>query len=84
MTTNSNPDAENAEVTFEAALAQLEDAVKKLESGELALDDAISQFQTGMQLVRLCRDKLQAAEQKVEMVMASERGIDVSPFRLEE
>ncbi len=82
--TNPNPDAGSAELTFEVALARLEDAVKKLESGELSLDDAISQFQAGMQLVRLCRNKLQAAEQKIELVMASERGIEVSPFKLEE
>ena len=72
------------EVHFEAALLQLEEVVKALEGGELPLDSAIDQFQRGMQLVRICREKLLKAEQKVELVMANEQGITSRPFQVEE
>lgn len=74
---------ENA-LPFEAAMAQLEGVVRALESGDLPLEHAIAQFQTGMQLVKLCRDQLEAAEQKVEMVLASDQGLTVRPFEVEE
>lgn len=71
-------------LSFEAALGLLEDVVHALEAGELALDDAIERFQTGMQLVRLCREKLQSAEQKVELVMSTETGVETRPFEVKE
>ncbi len=72
------------DLSFEAALGLLEDVVRALEAGDLALDDAIERFQTGMQLVRMCREKLHFAEQKVEMVMATENGIETRPFEVKE
>lgn len=71
-------------LSFEAALGLLEDVVRALEAGELALDDAIERFQTGMRLVRLCREKLHAAEQKVELVMATETSVEARPFEVKE
>ncbi|MCY0876362.1 MAG: exodeoxyribonuclease VII small subunit [Firmicutes bacterium] len=71
-------------IAFEAAMTALEGVVRALESGELPLEAAIDQFQSGMRLVKMCRDQLEAAEQKVEMVLASEQGIVRKPFALEE
>jgi len=70
-------------VPFEAAIAELEQVVKGLESGDLSLDDAIDKFQRGMHLVKVCREQLQVAEQKVELVLSSERGLQTRDFDLE-
>ena len=61
------------ELSFEAALAELEGVVQELEGGDLPLDEAILRYQSGMQLVRACRERLKAAEQRIEMVLAQEQ-----------
>lgn len=55
----------NQEATFEQSLGRLEEIVKKLESGNLPLEDAISIYQEGLQLSRVCSIKLEEAEGKV-------------------
>ena len=52
-------------LTFEAALARLEETAKLLESGSVPLDESLSLFEEGISLVKLCNSKLDAAEQKV-------------------
>lgn len=52
-------------LSFEAALARLEETVRLLESGNVPLDDSLSLFEEGIALVKLCNGKLDAAEQKV-------------------
>ncbi|MBQ8523030.1 MAG: exodeoxyribonuclease VII small subunit [Clostridia bacterium] len=52
-------------LTFEAALARLEETVHLLESGNVPLDDSLSLFEEGIALVKFCNNKLDAAEQKV-------------------
>ena len=78
--TEKNRANDEAEIGFEVALSQLEDIVRLLEGGDLPLDEAIDRFQSGMHLVRVCREKLQAAEQKVEIVIASGQSITTVPF----
>lgn len=56
---------------FEAALERLQQTVKKLESGELSLDDALKSFEEGVKLTRTCQQHLASAEQKVEILMKS-------------
>ena len=56
---------EKKELTFEAALARLEETVRLLESGNVPLDDSLSLFEEGIALVKLCNSKLDTAEQKV-------------------
>ena len=53
------------QLSFEAALARLEDTVRLLESGNVPLDDSLSLFEEGIALVKLCNSKLDTAEQKV-------------------
>lgn len=82
-----NPQTEGTgptEPTFEEALSELEVVVRALESGELTLDQAIDHFQTGMRLVQVCRERLHAAEQKVEVVLATEGDLSTRPFVVEE
>lgn len=57
-----------ASVPFEDALDKLQETVKKLESGTLSLEDALQEYEKGIQLSRLCQNYLQAAEQRVELL----------------
>jgi exodeoxyribonuclease VII small subunit len=72
------------ELSFESALSRLETIVRQLESGELPLDEAISQFQEGMMLAKICRDRLDQAEQKIEMLVAEAGNLQKRPFQPEE
>jgi len=56
-------------ITFETALEELQGVVKKLENGELSLEQALQQFERGIKLTRACQERLIAAEQKVEILM---------------
>ncbi|OFZ79834.1 MAG: exodeoxyribonuclease VII small subunit [Bdellovibrionales bacterium RIFOXYD1_FULL_53_11] len=51
---------------FETALAELQQAVAKLESGKLTLEDSLRCFEEGVRLSRVCQQQLAVAEQKVE------------------
>ena len=52
----------NRNIKFEEALAELEAAVEKLESGELPLEEAIEEFQKGTELSKICLEKLNKAK----------------------
>ncbi|QNO16733.1 exodeoxyribonuclease VII small subunit [Alkalicella caledoniensis] len=54
------------EKRFEEAYNQLQDIVRKLEEGNLDLEDALSQFEEGMSLLSICKEKIKTAEQKIE------------------
>ena len=66
---------------FEEAMQLLEDIVRKLESGNLSLDESLSAFEEAVGLVKLCNEKLEDAEQKVRILTASASGeITDMPF----
>jgi exodeoxyribonuclease VII small subunit len=68
-------------LTFEKSLEKLESIVKKLESGELSLEDSIKAFEEGVRLAQNCGKKLDEAEKKVEILLTSKDGQDVrQPF----
>ncbi len=72
------------ELTFEQAMAQLEDIVRQLESGDLSLDEMVQRYEEGMRLLRFCQQKLMAAEQRVKKVTITDEGtIEVSDFEVE-
>jgi len=60
--------------SFEDALAELEEIAEKLEDGTLGLDDSIKEFEKGIKLARLCQDKLEEAERKIEILQKGEDG----------
>ena len=62
------------DMTFEAALARLESIVRMLESGNAALDESLSVFEEGIALVKMCNEKLEAAEQKIKILPKAEDG----------
>ena len=71
---------ENAEITFEGALARLEALVRTLEAGNEDLDASLAAFEEGISLVRFCTEKLEAAEQKVKILLTDADGVSEAPF----
>lgn len=57
-----------SEITFEQALAELEEIIKKLEDGKLPLEDAVKAFERGSELKKICEEKLKNAQLKIEML----------------
>ncbi len=69
-----------AEMNFEEAMAALEGVVSQLERGEVPLDQSIALYERGAQLKAHCAAKLKDAEEKVELIRASEgRAVGVAP-----
>jgi exodeoxyribonuclease VII small subunit len=58
-----------APIAFEKSLAELEALVEKLEQGDVPLEDALKNFERGVQLTRECQSALKAAQQKVEILL---------------
>ncbi|MGN1409443.1 MAG: exodeoxyribonuclease VII small subunit [Eubacteriales bacterium] len=65
---------EKQEMTFETAIARLEEIVRMLESGNAPLDKSLAMFEEGVSLVKLCNSRLDNAEQKVKMLTLGENG----------
>lgn len=62
--------SKNRAPDFERSLAELEALVKKLEDGQLPLEDSLKQFERAMALAKICQTALNAAEQKIETITA--------------
>ena len=61
-------------MTFEKALAELEQIVAKLEKGGVALNDSLALFEKGVKLTRFLRAELDKAERKIEILLKDEKG----------
>ena len=61
-------------ISFEEAMLSLEDIVKKLEYGGLSLEESLSSFEEAVKLVKICNEKIEAAEQKVKMLVENADG----------
>lgn len=57
------------EITFEENLEKLEDIVKRLESGEVPLDEAIDKFHEAMKISEVCDKKLKSAEEQISKIV---------------
>ena len=73
---------EKQELSFEESLEKLEGIVKKLEIGDIPLDDAINEFNEAIKLSKLCDDKLKKAEAAIAKVV-KENG-EIVDFQVEE
>lgn len=60
--------AEKKKMTFEKALARLEEIVRAMESGDAMLDKSLALFEEGVGLVKYCQTALDEAEQKVKLL----------------
>ena len=69
-----------AELSFEAALAELEGVVSQLESGDMPLEQALEAFESGVKLSRRCAATLDAAERRIEILMAGRSGLRIEAF----
>ncbi|CAG9613952.1 Exodeoxyribonuclease 7 small subunit [Bacillus rhizoplanae] len=65
-------------VSFEEAIAKLEQIVSKLEQGDVPLEEAISYFKEGMELSKLCDDKLKDVQDQMAVILG-ENG-ELRPF----
>lgn len=68
------PDNKKGGLTFEKAMKRLEEIVKKLDEGEIPLEESIKIFEEGMELVNFCHNKLLEVEKKVEEIMKKSEG----------
>ncbi len=69
--------------TFEESLKQLETIVAQLERGDLALEDSIRMFEEGMRLSAQCKQELDNAESKVQILLKQRDGsLKPEPFPL--
>lgn len=71
---------EQENVNFEEAMNQLEQIVSQLERGDVPLEEAIDLFQSGMQLSKLCNQKLAEVERKIEMIVEVDGELVKKPF----
>ncbi|MGP8319377.1 MAG: exodeoxyribonuclease VII small subunit [Methanosarcinaceae archaeon] len=67
-------------VTFEQSLEELETLVEKLEHGQLTLDESLGTFENGMELARVCTQKLTRAERKIEQLIKENGELKTEPF----
>ena len=57
------------DLSFEDSLEKLEEIVNKLENGDVPLDEAIDEFKKAMDLVKLCENKLNSAEEAIAKIV---------------
>ena len=73
-----------AAMNFEDALAELEQIVRRLEAGQVRLDEAIKSYERGAQLKRHCETKLNEAQQRVDrIVIGPEGAVRAQPMKLD-
>ena len=73
-----------AAMSFEDALAELEQIVRRLEGGQVKLDEAIMSYERGAQLKRHCERKLNEAQQRVDRIVIGPDGaVGMEPAKLD-
>ena len=72
MTTKAK--AAGSDLNFETAMDRLEKIVEQMESGQLPLEDLIVRYEEGMNLVKVCQERLASAEQKIEIIARNNAG----------
>lgn len=68
------------EISFEAALARLEQIVRALESGEISLDRSITLYEEGVRLVGICNSTLSNAERRIKILVDGGDGLHEEDF----
>ncbi|GAA0602751.1 exodeoxyribonuclease VII small subunit [Virgibacillus siamensis] len=64
-------------VSFEEAMDQLEQIVAKLEEGDVALEKAITYYQQGMKLSKVCNDKLKNVQEKMTQIVNEQGELEI-------
>lgn len=82
-TSDPTGSADIVAMSFEDALAELEQIVRRLEAGQVKLDDAIECYERGAQLKRHCEQKLNEAQARVERIVIGPDGlVGAEPVKL--
>ncbi len=76
--------ASTKKFNLEKSLADLEELVEELESGDLPLEKAMKKFEEGIKLTRGCQAALKEAEQKVEILLQSAGGEELEDFEVDD
>jgi exodeoxyribonuclease VII small subunit len=74
LAVSSKPKQRETELNFENAMDRLETIVEQMESGKLPLEDLIVRYEEGMNLVKICQERLTNAEQKIEIIARNSAG----------
>ena len=62
------------QIQFEEAFKRLDEIVTKLESGDLSLEESMTLFEEGITLTKTCKTRLEAAEQKIQLLLKDSDG----------
>jgi exodeoxyribonuclease VII small subunit len=63
-----------AEMKFEDALKKLEKIIEEMEQGDLSLDEALKKYQEGLELSRVCSQRLENAKKKIDVLTKNKKG----------
>ena len=80
MGTPEKQSTDQDDLSFEQALANLEEIIQRMESGEAPLDSLITHYQTGVKMLKLCREKIEAAEMNVKEVQEKDKELIKKDF----
>ena len=70
-------------IDFEDALLKLENEVRRLESGDLSLEESIAAFEESIKLVKICNERLESAERRVRILTEGADGtVTDAPFTI--
>ncbi len=64
-------------ITFEEAIKRLEEIVRELESGEIEIEKALTVFEEGIRLSKICAKKLSTIERRIEILKKGEKNEDI-------
>ena len=71
---STKPKQAALETNFETAMDRLEAIVEQMESGKLPLEELIVRYEEGMNMVKVCQERLASAEQKIEIIARNSAG----------
>lgn len=69
---------------FETTLKELEEIVTHLEAGDLPLEEALNEFETAIKLVQQGQERLQKAEQRIQILLNKDENADLVDYQREE
>lgn len=70
-----------AKEKFEEAMDKLEEIIKKMETGDMGLEESLKAFEEGIKLARVCAKKLDEAQRRVEVLLRNEEGLLVKSLQ---
>ncbi|MDI3270630.1 MAG: exodeoxyribonuclease VII small subunit [Bacillota bacterium] len=71
---------QEASLTFEKALEELERIVRRLEEGQVSLEESLAAFERGLELLAFCQARLSQVEKRVEVLVERAGTLDLDPF----